>query len=488
MAELSAHMQEYFDRINKEVLKLYGIANAAKARGYDPDDKVAIPLAKNMAERVEGLISTVAPQIIGSGITVRIAELEKQYGSQDWRVAMQIALEVAQEKFCKFKDKIEAMEIGIRTGFSYVTVGVVSSPLEGFTQLRLKKRNDNEKEYFCLMYSGPIRSAGGTGASVSVLIADYIRRNMGYATYDATEKELKRAYTELSDYHERISRLQYFPSREEVEFLVAHLPIQIDGDESEKFEVSNYKDIPRIEANRIRNGFCLMIGECLSLKAPKILKQLQKWGNNMGFSEDWQFWESFVALQKEIKAKGDGSVKKDATDSDVKIKPDWTYLKDLAAGRPVFSYPLREGGFRLRYGRSRTSGFSMNVIHPATMIISNDFLAFGTQLKMERPGKSTVLGSCDTIDGPIVKLKNGNVRKLNTIEDAKTYNKDIEEIIYLGDMLICYGDFLNRNHILAPCGFNEEWWAQYLERADKSSLTIPKDRIEEIISKPPSSS
>ncbi|MFH0752121.1 MAG: DNA polymerase II large subunit [archaeon] len=481
MAEASPQMEEYFGKINDEVLKIYAIANAAKSKGHDPDEKVAIPHAKNMAERVEGLISTVAPQIIGSGVTTRIAELETQYGSQDWRVALQIALEVAQEKFCKFKTKLEAMEIGIRTGFSYVTVGVVSSPLEGFTQLKLKKRNDNAKEYFCLMYSGPIRSAGGTGASVSVLIADYIRKNMGYATYDPTENEIKRAYTELTDYHDRVTRLQYFPSREEIEFLISHLPVEIDGDESEKYEVSNYKDLPRVEANRIRNGYCLMTAECLSLKAPKVLKQLSKWGKELGF-DDWAFWDEFVKLQKEMKAKGLG--KEVEKEDNVKIKPDWTYLKDLAAGRPVFAYPQREGGFRLRYGRSRTSGFSMNAIHPATMIISNDCLAFGTQLKMERPGKSTVLAACDTIDGPIVKLKNGNVRRLNTVEIAKKYDEEIGEIIYLGDMLVCYGDFLNRNHILVPCAFNEEWWALYLEKADKSILSINKERIDEIIEKP----
>ncbi len=480
MAEASPQMEEYFRKINDEVLKFYEIANAAKAKGYDPDKKVAIPHAKNMAERVEGLVSVVAPQIIGSGVTTRIAELEKQYGSQDWRVALQIALEVAQEKFCKFKNKLEAMEIGIRTGFSYVTVGVVSSPLEGFTQLKLKKRNDTGQEYFCLMYSGPIRSAGGTGASVSVIIADYIRKKMGYATYDPTEKEIKRAHRELSDYHERVTRLQYFPSEEETEFLVSHLPVQIDGDESEKYEVSNYKDLPRVEANRIRNGYCLMTAECLSLKAPKVLKQLSKWGADFGM-DDWAFWEDFVKLQKEIKARGSGSTKES---ENVKIKPDWTYLKDLAAGRPVFAYPQREGGFRLRYGRSRTSGFSMNAIHPSTMTISNDCLAFGTQLKTERPGKSTVLAACDTIDGPIVKLKNGSVKKLNDPEDAKKYSKQIEEITYLGDMLICHGDFLNRNHILAPCAFNEEWWALYLEKNDTSILSIKSERINEIISKP----
>ena len=51
-------------------------------------------------------------------------------------------------------------------------------------------------------------------------------------------------------------------------------------------------------------------------------------------------------LQKEIKARGHSGATADKAD-ELKIKPDWTYLKDLAAGRPVYSYPLREGGFRL---------------------------------------------------------------------------------------------------------------------------------------------
>jgi len=31
-------------------------------------------------------------------------------------------------------------------------------------------------------------------------------------------------------------------------------------------------------------------------------------------------------------------------------------MKELIAGRPVFSYPSKKGGFRLRYGRARTTG------------------------------------------------------------------------------------------------------------------------------------
>ncbi|RME54493.1 DNA polymerase II large subunit, partial [Candidatus Woesearchaeota archaeon] len=474
MKVASEQMEQYFKNINDEVLRVYEIANKAKAKGYDPEDKVTVPLAKNMAERVTGLISTVAPEIIGTGIVERIEELEKQYGSQDWRVALKIAEEVAKEKFCKFESKKKAIEVGIRIGFAYVTVGVVASPIEGFVEIKFKKRKDNGKEYFCPMYSGPIRSAGGTGASVSALIIDYVRKKLGYAEYDATDKEIKRAYTELCDYHERVTNLQYFPSEEEVSFMMKNLPIQINGDASEKYEVSNYKDLDRIETNRIRNGFCLMIAECLCLKAPKVWKQLNKWGKDFDMDQ-WFFMKEFVELQKKIKAKG--SVKTDVKEKEDKITPDFVYLKDVVAGRPVLSYPLKSGGFRLRYGRARTTGLSSDAIHPATMVILDDFMAIGTQMKTERPGKSTVFSSCDKIDGPIVKLKDGSVVKLQSFEEAKKVNKSVTEILYLGDILVNYGDFLNRAHKLIPPGFVEEWWVLYLENKvkdeDKNLLNDP---------------
>lgn len=474
----SPKMIKYFESINQEVKKAYGIAEDSKKKGFDPDDTVTIPLAKNMAERVEGLISTAAPEILGSGIVERITELETQYGSQDWRVALKIAEEVALEQFCKFETKKRAIEIGIRIGFAYVTVGVVSSPLEGFSELKFKKRKDNGQEYFCLMYSGPIRSAGGTGASISVLIADYVRKKLGYAQYDATENEVNRMNTELADYHDRVTNLQYFPSNEEVSFMMKNLPVQIDGDPSEKFDVSNYKDLDRIETNKIRNGPCLVIAECLCAKAPKVLKKLNLWGKEFDL-EQWNFMNEFVDLQKKIKASL-GSSKKEAT-SNEKVSPDFTFIKDLVGGRPVISHPLRNGGFRLRYGRSRTSGFSSNAISPATMAVLENYIAIGTQLKMERPGKATTLSACDTIDGPIVKLTDGSVKKLNTFEEAKKYSRLVDEIIYLGDILINYGDFRNRNHKLLPAGFVEEWWVKYLSSKPRG---LSEERFNEILGNP----
>src|SRR3989344_8723266 len=423
----SETIQKYFEKINTQVEQTFAVATEARKKSIDPEDVVEISLAKNMAERVVGLISVIAPQIANSGVVERIIELEKKYAALDWRVALKIAEEVAQEKFCKFKDKKEAIDVGIRTGFAYVTVGVVSSPLDGIVSIDIKKRMDNRGEYFCINFAGPIRNAGGTAAAVSIIITDYVRKKFGYDIYDATEDEIKRAMTEMQDYRDKVAPRQYFPSWEEHEFLMKHLPVEVGGEPSEKIEVSNYKDLPRIPTNFIRSGFALLTTECLPLKAPKLWKQIAAWGKEFEL-DSWLFLEEFLKIQKIQKAKGETAKKETST----KISPDFTFLHDLVAGRPGLSHPLRHGGLRLRYGRSRTSGFSSCAIHPASMFVVNSYLATGTQIKIERPSKGSALTSCDLIEGPVVKLKDGSVIILDTLQKAKENQEKIQEIIYFG--------------------------------------------------------
>ncbi len=453
--KVSEKMNNYFENIHHQVLFAYDLANQARRKGYDPEEKVDIKLAKNMAERVEGLISVVAQQLVGAGVPERIMEIEKEYEPLDWRVALKIALEVAQGKFCQFKDKKEAMEIGIRIGFAYQTAGIVAAPLEGFIELKIKKTFSG-KEFFAPCYAGPIRGAGGTAAAFSLLLTDYIRMRMGYSKYDPTEHEINHYKTEVYDYHERVTNLQYLPSIEELDFLLRHLPIQVDGDPTEIKEVSNYKDAPRVETNKIRGGVCLVLAEGLSQKAPKLWKRLAKWGNE--FDLDWNFLGEFLKLQKKIKSK-----KKMIHSTKVeKINPNYTFIADMVAGRPVLTHPMAKGGFRLRYGRGRTSGFSAAAINPATMIVLNEFVAIGTQLKVERPGKAAAITACDVVHGPVVLLDDGTVKEIETIEEAKLARPKIKQILYLGDILFNYGDFSENGHSLVPVGYNEDWWVQQL--------------------------
>ena len=450
-------IKDYFRKLDDNVKAAYKTANDARKKNLDPEPLVDIPLAKNMAERVEGLIREVAPQLVGTKMARRIYELEKTYGLLDWRVGLKIAEEVSKETFCKFDSKKEAMEVGIRVGFAYLTGGIVAAPLEGFIELKLKPTKDNQ-EYFSVCYAGPIRGAGGTAAATSVILADYVRSCMGYAKYDCTEDEVNRYATEVYDYHERVTNLQYLPSKEEVKFIAKNLPVEVNGDPTEQMEVSNYKDLPRVETNRIRGGVCLVLAEGICQKAIKLWKRVSVWGDEFGL--EWNFLKEFLELQKKMKSNEKEEGKKDS-----KITPNHTFIADLPAGRPVLTYPMTNGGFRLRYGRTRTSGFSCAAISPLTMHMLNDYIAIGTQLKIERPGKAAAVTTCDTIEGPIVLMKDGCVERIESETEAIKKAKEVKEIIYLGDILINYGDFSENNHPLVPAGYNEEKYVQELERA-----------------------
>ncbi len=451
---LTEKTKKYFADLEKGVHEVYSIANEARAKGFDPVEKVEIPLALSMAEKVVGLISTIYPQMQGSGIDKRITELEEKYGKLDPTVVFKIAEEVAKQNFCKFENTLQAMDAGIRVGFAYTTLAVVSSPIEGYTGIKVRKTHDG-KEYIEANFAGPIRSAGTTASCLVLMVVDYMRELFGYSKYDPTEDEIKRVAAELDDFHDRVSNLQYKPTEDEALFLARRMPIQVAGDASEKLEVSNYKNLERVETNFLRSGFCLVMAEGLAQKAAKgfrLYNAAKKNGVQMsGF--DWlgEYIEFHEASNKGKKGSSGPP----------------TYIRDLVAGRPVYGHPSRSGAFRFRYGRGRNSGFSATCLHPATMAISDNFIANGTQLKIEKPTKGCTITCCDSIDGPIVKLFNGSVKKLFSQDEAEKIYKSVEEIIYFGDILFPFSDLANRNYEMLKPGYVEEWWALELREKDK---------------------
>ncbi len=445
--------QAYFEDLRKQVDSVYKMAGEARAGGLDSVDEVEIPLAMSMAEKVVGLISTIYPQMKNSGISKRILELEVEYGKLDPTIVFKIAEEVAYQKFCSFDNLIDAIDAGIRVGFAYATLAVVSSPIEGFTGLKIKKTRDN-RDYLEASFSGPIRSAGTTASCLVLMLIDYLRELFGFAKYDPVDDEIKRTYAELSHFHERITNLQYMPTEEEALFLARNLPIQISGEPSEKIEVPNYKNLPRVSTNFLRSGFCLILAEGLAQKAAKGFRLLNNAKKNGIKSTGFDWLKEYVELHEKHSIKADN-------EGDIPV-----YIKDIVAGRPVFGHPKKSGGFRFRYGRSRISGFSATSLHPATMAITDNFIATGTQLKIERPTKGCAVTPCDSIDGPIIKLFNGSVKKIKTKKEAEKFYKDTEEIIYLGDILFPFSDILNRNSGLIKPGYVEEWWSLDLREKD----------------------
>jgi DNA polymerase II large subunit len=443
---ISSDMHEYFNKLQEDIDKCYSIANKARNKGLDPEFEVEIPQALDLAARVEQLVGP-------KGIAPNIRSTTKKIGNREL-VSLEIAKEIVNGKKYKFNRTEDAIDQAIRTGLAILTEGVLVAPLEGIAELRLGKNSDGT-DYVDLYFSGPIRSAGGTGQAMSVLIADVVRREMGIDKYKPTKGEIER-YKEEIPLYKRAQHLQYTPSVDEIDKITRGCPICINGEGTEDEEVTGYRDLPRVGTNRLRGGACLVIAEGLCLKAPKILKHVKKLK-----LKGWDFLDIF--------AQKDENDEKDKNKIP-EILPSKKYIGEVIAGRPVFSHPSKIGGFRLRYGRARTSGLAATAINPASMFLLDNFIAVGTQLKTERPGKGTIGTPCVSIEGPIVILQNGDLVQFNEVKNIN--NADIKEIIDLGEILIPFGEFIENNALLPDSSYVYEWWIQDLQKKIVSLPTV----------------
>ena len=429
----SEEMGEYFSSLMKENQRCYEIAEKARAKGMDPKTVVEIPQAEDLASRVEKLLADFNVGEVADDIRA----LTEQYGNREI-VSLEIAKLVAKRPAEK---KELAVDRAIRVGLAVLTEGILVAPLEGLADTKIKTNSDGS-EYIDLMFAGPIRAAGGTAQAMSVLIADVVRQAIGIGKYIPTTQEVDRFIEEIPLY-KQCQHLQYTPTTEEIQLIVRECPICIDGEGTERTEISGFRDLPRIETNQVRGGACLVIAEGLCLKAAKIKKHVDKLK-----IQGWDFMDKYLAGK---------NVATDKKDEVRTVKPADKYLKDLVAGRPIFGHPSRVGAFRLRYGRGRTCGLASLAYSPATMYILDEFPALGTQLKIERPGKACVVTPCDELEGPTVLLKNGDLVQCNTAEEAKAVRPNISEITDCGEILIPFGEFCENNHFLVPCGYPIEW-------------------------------
>ncbi|MHA1734163.1 MAG: DNA polymerase II large subunit [Promethearchaeota archaeon] len=474
-------MRAYFDNLERRVREIYSVAERARKVGIDPANTVESPPAMDMAGRVENLVGP-------KGVAARIRELKENGVDQD-DITFTIATEVLEGKFGE-RELENAIELAIRVALAIKTEGVVSAPLEGISSIKLRDNGDGTK-YLSIYYAGPIRAAGGTVAAFSVLISDYVRRKAGIPAFQATKAEAARMREEVKLY-DRIMNLQYPSTPEELEEATLHIPVELNGDPTERREVSANRNLPRIETNFVRGGCCLVLNDGILLKASKLLKIIDAkgiegwdWLHELKEKKDHahasvpegrtqkegEYGGGLYQKNKEGAGLGVGGGTDGGTPKDDKVPPVEKYIADIIAGRPVFGYPSRKGAYRIRYGRSRNTGLAACGLHPASMTIVGRFCAIGTQTRIERPGKSSSTMPVDSIEGPVVKLRSGDVVQLTSAREAAEVFPDVEEILFLGDILFGYGEFAENNHKLVPSGYCEEWWV--LEVCD--ALGIPDD-------------
>jgi DNA polymerase II large subunit len=434
-------VEDYFSLLDRQVSEAYAVAERARARGIDPEPRVEIPRAEDMASRVEKLLARWQVE----GIARRIRELSSHHPREE--VALLLARELAADVS---RGSVERrVETALRVGLAILTEGILVAPLEGLADVRLHP--DPAGDYLELFYAGPIRAAGGTAQALSVLLADVVRQQLGIAPYRPTEEEVGRYKEELPVY-KHCQHLQYVPTSEEIEQVVRGVAVCINGEATEaREEVSAFRDLPRVGTNGIRGGACLVIAEGLCQKASKLRKVVERLG-----LPGWDFLERLghgPAAEEEGSA---GTPK---------------YLAEAVGGRPILAHPHRPGGFRLAYGRCRTSGLASCAINPATMVLLRNFVAVGTQLKLEFPGKASAMSLCDTIEGPIVLLDDASLVQISDVEEARRLVSRVRRIVDLGEMLVSYGEFLENNRPLVPGAYTLAWHLALLRRHG-----VPLDR------------
>jgi DNA polymerase II large subunit len=474
-ATAQAH-ERYLESIEADLETARDVAQRARARGGDPTDEVEIPIAADMADRVEKVLGI-------DGVAERVRELEEDHSREE--AALALVEDFVAGDVGDYDTDAGIVEGAVRTAVALLTEGVVAAPIEGIDGVDVEQ-NDDGTSFVRVYYAGPIRSAGGTAQALSVLVADYARTLLDIDEFRPRDDEIERYAEEVALYDEDTG-LQYSPKDKETKHVTKNLPVMLDGEPTGDEEVQGFRDLERVDTNNPRGGMCLVLAEGIALKAPKIRRYTRDlegldWPwltdlieGTLGESDSEDGGDEAEASEDAERTDEADEDSDDAASGHPRPEPNEKYLRDLIAGRPVFGHPSAPGGFRLRYGRARNHGFATGGVHPATMRVLEDFLAAGTQLKTERPGKAHGVVPVDSIEGPTVRLANGEVRRIDDPDEMEALRNGVEAILDLGEYLVNVGEFVENNHSLAPASYTVEWWRQEFAAAGADVQAMEDD-------------
>ncbi|MFB5603102.1 MAG: DNA polymerase II large subunit [Candidatus Nitrosomaritimum aestuariumsis] len=440
------YYQNYYTDLSTETYTIFEKAAEAKSTLVDSSGIIEPKIAFDLADRVAKMHEI--------DISEPLRELLKINGKE--LSALILSKEIALGKYSLEEASLEEkLDLAVRVGLAIVTEGVTIAPLQGISEVKIKKNKDGS-DYLSVSIAGPMRSAGGTESAVTMLIADHVRKAVGLSKYqaDSFDDETGRFVEELRIYEREAGNFQFHILDEDIIHVISNLPVELDGVDTDPYEVVNHKGMTRIKTDRVRGGALRVLNDGLIGRAKKLLKRIQLY--------NLDGWEWLADLK--------GAVQTGDDQEDAATKR----MREVITGRSVLSMPNKLGGFRLRYGRACNTGFAAVGIHPIIAEILDHTIAVGTQIKIDIPGKGATVAFVDSIEPPTVRLKNGSVIKIRDVKHGIEIKKEIEKILHLGDILISFGDFLENNAQLVPSGYVEEFWIEELR--EKLAKYEPNDQ------------
>jgi len=437
LAPFPPKLDSYYQDILSQYEAAQRTASLARSKGFDPTDVVESKTVFDLADRVNQMLRLDQFE----GLVDRLRELLHTTSKE--RAALTISQETALGKFGAL-ERHEALSYGVRAGLAVMTDGVTVAPLEGISGVTIKQNDDNT-DYVSVSYAGPMRSAGGTEAAFSLVIADLTAKKLGLSNYRARLEEIDRFAEELRIYERDVGNFQYKVTDDDIRRAISNIPVEIDGIETDPIEVVVHRNLKRVATDKLRGGALRVLNDGVIGRANKLSKKLA--------SLNISGWEFLAQLKGATQQTTNETEKAGA------------HFEEVISGRAVLSMPRSKGGFRLRYGRSMNTGLSTIGIHPAVATLLDYPVVTGTQVKVDMPGKAATIAFVDSIEGPTVLTKDGSVVRVRTSAQAEEVHDALAKIIDLGDVLISYGDFLENNKALPPSPYVSEWWVQDLRRA-----------------------
>ena len=448
---------DYYTNLSTDTYSIFQHAAKAKSSLVDSSGIIEPKIAFDLADRVAKMHEI--------DIADPLRELLKINGKE--LSALILSKEIALGKYSLPDATLEEkLDLAVRVGLAIVTEGVTIAPLQGISEVKIKKNKDGT-DYLSVSIAGPMRSAGGTESAVTMLIADHVRKAAGLSKYQANsfDDETGRFVEELRIYEREASSFQFHILDEDIEHVISNLPVELDGVDTDPYEVVNHKSMTRIKTDRVRGGALRVLNDGLIGRSKKLLKRIELY--------NLDGWEWLNDLK--------GAVQTGDNQEDAAAKR----MREVITGRSVLSMPNKLGGFRLRYGRACNTGFAAVGIHPVIAEILDHTVAVGTQIKIDIPGKGATVAFVDSIDTPTVRLNNGDVVKIRDVKHALEIKNEIEKILHLGDILISFGDFLENNAQLVPSGYVEEFWIEELKQKIQN-IKSDSEYLKQFLSKIPS--
>ncbi len=449
--------QDYYSKLSNNTYTIFEKAAAAKSTLVDSSGIIEPKIAFDLADRVAKMHEI--------DIAEPLRELLKINGKE--LSALILSKEIALGKYTLPDSSLEEkLDLAVRVGLAIVTEGVTIAPLQGISEVKIKKNKDGT-DYLSVSIAGPMRSAGGTESAVTMLLADHVRKAVGLSKYQANsfDDETGRFIEELRIYEREASSFQFHILDEDIEHVISNLPVELDGVDTDPFEVVNHKGMARIKTDRVRGGALRVLNDGLIGRSKKLLKRIELYN-----LDDWEWLADLKGAVQTGENQENAAAKR---------------MREVITGRSVLSMPNKLGGFRLRYGRACNTGFAAVGINPVIAEILDHTIAVGTQIKIDIPGKGATVAFVDSIETPVVRLKNGNVVKIRDVKHGIEIKQEIEKILHLGDILISFGDFLENNSQLVPSGYVEEFWIEELK--EKLAKYEPDDKfLAQFLNKTPS--